>query len=71
MTGIRLEFLKSTGQGHGMLQMQKYNQILQEIQQVSNVLKLLEDSNLNRSVAEGILLLMDQPRLSSAERKCS
>lgn len=32
MTGIRLEFLKSTGQGHGMLQMQKYNQILQEIQ---------------------------------------
>ncbi|KAK5976100.1 hypothetical protein GCK32_007452, partial [Trichostrongylus colubriformis] len=31
MTGIRIEFLKPLGQGHGTLQMQQYNKLLNEI----------------------------------------
>ncbi|VDL69297.1 unnamed protein product [Nippostrongylus brasiliensis] len=31
MTGIRIEFLKSTGQGYGTLQMQQYNKVLDKI----------------------------------------
>ncbi|EYB87974.1 hypothetical protein Y032_0254g300 [Ancylostoma ceylanicum] len=31
MTGIRIEFLKPTGQGYGTLQMQRYNKLLREI----------------------------------------
>nr|CDJ91560.1 Hypothetical protein CBG15442 [Haemonchus contortus] len=31
MTGIRIEFLKPLGQGHGTLQMQQYNKLLKEI----------------------------------------